>query len=245
MKNIKKLLKILMLLIMILLTGCDNNGGPFTTRQENGKMLLYSNNKPAKGGITNTVENRTGNLVVVSEIYYDKGIPNGNFILRNLAGYTVVEAKGTWEEEDVFNGEIKTFGQTIEDSFNGGIKDLNESATGKFYINRNYLIEYNGTQIDGFILKFPLEKVLYNGSLSTSEGKLKKENGQIIEAIFTENEILYYVYQKDKKKIIIRINKKNDKVIQNSQIGFDNVEEVYKLIPKDILKILKKDEDRS
>ena len=81
----KKLMFIFTLLLFLM--GCDNNEGPFTSRMENGKKVLYSGDKLAKGWIEKTINDyNTGNNVKISEIYFDKGIPAGDFKLYSING---------------------------------------------------------------------------------------------------------------------------------------------------------------
>lgn len=141
----KKVILIIILGLTVLLTGCDNNEGPYETRKENGKLSLYSDGKLAKGWITNTVQDRSGNSIVISEIYYDKGLPAGDFILCNLNGYTVAEAKGKW---------------TGPGSFKGTMNSHNSKSKGIYSINSNYLIDFEK------YLEFPIKECLMDGEYS-------------------------------------------------------------------------------
>ena len=48
----KRILRfILFLLLVIVFVSCDNNKGPFEIRREGGKLILYSDNKLAKGWV--------------------------------------------------------------------------------------------------------------------------------------------------------------------------------------------------
>ena len=128
----KKLIFILIML-MVILTGCDNNDGPFTERMENGKRVLYSGDKPAKGGVSLTIINKAGLEVTVSEIEYDKGRPTGNFTLYKANGTVMLEAKGKWEN-GLYNGNIK---ETYNDS-------EYVEAKGKFELPENFVLNYTG-----------------------------------------------------------------------------------------------------
>lgn len=167
MKNIKKILGMVMVLMLVVLTGCDNNKGPFETKQENGNIGMYSNGKPAKGGVARTVTNGSGNTVTVSEIYYDKGIPSGDFVLRNMEGYTIAEGKGKWKDIGVFEGTLygKENNQAIE-------------SKGVYSINMNYLMDFNGQNN-----AFPILRCLYTGEYEETR------NGIVLYKVTKDNNI--------------------------------------------------------
>lgn len=163
----KKLIFILTLLVVVL-TGCDNNKGPFETRKENGYRVLYSNGKLAKGEISNSIYLNDGTRVVVSEAYYEKGIPSGDFKLYDRDGDLIMDAKGKWKDEK-FIGEIK---------YNG----KRGFAKGKFSIHPNFVAAFDG-QIRNlnFIYKwnlFILEKMI-EGKGENSVFEFEKENGEL------------------------------------------------------------------
>lgn len=157
----KKLVLGFILMLSLLITGCDNNEGPYETKKENGKLFVYSDGKPAKGIIASTMRDRSGNSVVVSEIYYDKGLPAGDFKLRNLNGYIIAEAKGKWIEPGYFEGTINS-----HDSKSKGI----------YSINTDYLINFDQ------YLNFPIQDCLVDGEYNkqysdgSSEHIIKKDD---------------------------------------------------------------------
>lgn len=89
----KRILRfILFLLLVIVFVSCDNNKGPFEIRREGGKLILYSDNKLAKGWVDTNIND--GNVVVKSKsIEYKKGIPTGNFKIYDKNGLVIIEAK--------------------------------------------------------------------------------------------------------------------------------------------------------
>lgn len=186
----KKIILSFILILTVLLTGCDNNEGPYEIKKENGVLIMYSDSKPAKGIITNTVQDRSGNSVVVSEIYYDKGLPAGDFILRNLNGYTVAEAKGEW---------------TGPGSFKGTINSHDSKSKGVYTINTNYLINFDQ------YLKFPIKDCLNDGKYSGSVGETYPNTGVKSENIVKKNSKLrehttFYSDKQIREKIIYNEN---------------------------------------
>ena len=143
----KKLVLGFILMLSLLITGCDNNERPYEIKKENGKLFVYSDGKPAKGIITSTMQDKSGNSVVVSEIYYDKGLPAGDFKLRNLNGYTIAEAKGKWIGPGSFKGTIKGLPN----------KTVNIESKGIYSIDTNYLINFDQ------YLDFPIKECLFDG----------------------------------------------------------------------------------
>lgn len=167
----KKLILGLLIMITMFITGCDNNSGPFETKRENGVSILYSNNKLAKGWLTNTVQDRSGNSVTISEIYFDKGLPAGDFTLRNLEGHIIAEAKGKWIAANTFEGTIKNHYS-------------DETSEGTYYINSNFLLEFNQ------YLKFPIDLLLFTGEYNDNKYYkqiVKKNNIIIQETSFYKN----------------------------------------------------------
>lgn len=163
----KKLLLVILLGTALLLSGCDNNKGPFEIRRENGVVVLYSNNKPAKGIVQKKVKNNNNEIVIVSEIFFDKGIAVKEFKLYNLNGEMIVEGNGLWEENN-FTGTVKEKGNTFV-------------GNGIFNINRDFLIAYQGKEsLDNFV-----EKTLRNGKYTqyykdgTIHAKLNLQNGKV------------------------------------------------------------------
>lgn len=154
----KKLIFLLSILLMIL-SGCDNNSGPFQIKIENRRKVLYSDNKPAKGWVENTIYDYNDNSVKVYEIYFDKGIPNGDFKLYNVYGELVVDAKGKWED-GYFVGKVKE-------------PKMNVVAKGKFFINTNYLIDYEGNIYKDFSFE-----TLIDGEYDGDDYKYTLVNGK-------------------------------------------------------------------
>lgn len=158
----KKLILSITVLLAVLLAGCDNNKGPFQTRQENGQVILYSKKKPAKGNVSTSVVNNSGNTIIVSEVYYDKGIPAGNFILRDLNGYVIADAKGKWTKRNTFEGAIT-----------GVVFGVKTESKGTYSIDANYLTSYEGVNYG-----FDVSELIINGMFKSyyDGGKLLKHD---------------------------------------------------------------------
>ena len=161
----KKLLGILFLTITtVFFTACDNNEGPFETRRENGHKVLYSNGKLAKGMIQNTWKDFTsGETVVVSEYYVEKGIPMGNFNLYDQSGNLVLTFKGDVKNE-LFIGEML--------SADSGI------ATGEFNLNPDWILGYDGSYEYVQSAQNIPTTVLFNGNAETNSEKVTMKNGK-------------------------------------------------------------------
>lgn len=187
----KKILEILMLIMVIVLTGCDNNKGPFETRKEKGNTVLYSNGKPTKGGVISTITNLNGDNIIISEIYYDKGIPAGNFILRDTNGYVLADAKGKWNESDKFEGTVNS---DINNILFGEYKVISK---GIYNIDKNYLITYKGNNlflvldflIDGEYQKYENDILTYE--CSKRNNKILKDNHYYIKSGNIASNALY------------------------------------------------------
>lgn len=190
----KKIFLALILVISTLFTGCDNNKGPFTKKMENGEVILYSGNKPAKGGVSLTIVNNAGLEVIVSEIDYDKGIPTGEFKLYKANGKLMIEANGKWEK-GVYNGKIKEF-------YNDGYI----TGEGKFNLPVNFVINYTGQRI-GALTKYTFEN----------------ENYDIIQEFLEEGEEKWYLDGK-KFKELYRKNGQVVKYIEYNEDGTINNE---------------------
>lgn len=154
----KRILKfILFLLLMTFLISCDNNKGPFEVRREGGKLVLYSDNKLAKGWVD--TDTNAGNAVVKSKsIEYEKGLPTGNFKIYDENGLIVIETKLKNTGASVFQGQMIT-------SEDGILK----KATGEFLIDTDYLID--GISFEDTDLPF---RSIVNGDIET-----KYKDGQI------------------------------------------------------------------
>lgn len=132
----KKGLLILLMGILFILTGCDNNKGPFQVKNENGIKVLYSGKKPAKGWVEQNIYNYTGESTKVYEIYFEDGLPAGDFRLFDTKGNLVVDAEGKWKD-GLFKGKIK-------EEYN------NVYAKGTFSINTDFLINFEGERYISF-----------------------------------------------------------------------------------------------
>lgn len=212
----KKLLGILFLFITtVIFIGCDNNKGPFQVKNENGEKILYSGKKPAKGWVENTIYDYYGESTKVYEIYFDDGLPAGDFRLYDLKGNLVVDAKGKWKN-GLFEGKIEEPKENV-------------IAKGKFAINLAYLINFNGknyynfsydTLIDGNFesnyYKYSKKnglfegKYIFNGNSITRENKVEcmYNNG-----ILNGEYISYHLNGKIREKMVYKDNLKNGKYI--------------------------------
>lgn len=158
----------LLVLITLIFTGCDNNKGPFEIKRENGKKILYSGEKPAKGWVKNEVYNSSNESTKVYEIYFEKGLPAGDFKLYDLKGNLVVDAKGKWQN-GLFEGKIEE-------------SEINGIIIGKFAINSDYLINFDGTGYKRFSVE-----TLIDGEYKSDYQRYCKKNNK-----FDGEYILYY-----------------------------------------------------
>lgn len=173
MKRITKILPVI-ILSAVMLTGCDNNEGPFSRRMENGHQVLYSGEKPAKGMITNTVDNLNNTVTKVSEMYVDKGLPAGDFKLYDTSGNLLAEGKGKWKN-GMFDGEIVDY---LMGSDNKSV------VKGTFNLDSDALLDFEGS--GGEVVE--MEGTLYNGSCKRKSLSFNKKDGLI------DGEYLVYVY---------------------------------------------------
>lgn len=214
----KKLMFIFTLLLFLM--GCDNNEGPFDIRMENGKQILYSNDKPAKGWVQMTWTNgMNGISSVVSKIYYEDGKPAGNFDLYNRRGELVANGEGTWE-----NGLFKG---TIFEPF------MEAKASGIFSINTNFLISYSGefneielgyrTLIDG---SYDSRIYILSKKNNVLDGTFRKDytNGEMEKEAFYVNGKLEGEYRENwsNGKPKIRANFKDGELVGEEIRYFEN-----------------------
>lgn len=131
----KKILTfILSCLLLLTIAACDNNEGPFDLRKENGKLILYSNDKPAKGWVEdNLIDFNTGISSKTSEIEYSKGLPTGKFKFYNTDGILFWDAD-LKKDEELYKGVIKFY------SHKG---DSLGKMEGIFSINSDWIINGN------------------------------------------------------------------------------------------------------
>ena len=169
----KRILRfILFLLLVIVFVSCgENNEGPFETRKENGKLVLYSDNKLAKGWVEQTYTNfNSGITYKMSEIEYDKGLPTGKFKYYNGNGNLVFDAD-LKKKGDIYKGTVKI-----------GVEQDN-ILKGEFNLNSDWIVTDKDTQIfTSFTSKLVLDfsnEALYNGSVDGPLLKLNKINGTV------------------------------------------------------------------
>lgn len=154
----KKILKFMLFFVLVtFLLSCENNKGPFEIRKEEGELVLYSNNKLAKGWVDTDVND--GNVIVKSKsIEYKKGLPTGNFKIYDKNGSVVIEAKLKNKGKNIFQGEVTTV-----------VDDKLRKAIGEFSLDTDYLIE--GISYEDIDL--PFENII-NGDI-----EVKYKNNQI------------------------------------------------------------------
>lgn len=157
----KKLYLILCCIFTIFITGCDNNEGPFEKKRENGIIVLYSNNKPAKGWVEEKITDfNTGISVKKSEIEYNKGLPTGKFKFYNINGVLILDAN-LKKDGELYKGNI-----VISDE---------AKMEGTFSINSDWIVEAD-------ILFFNFEQIAVDAKIKSknleAEYKNKKEHGE-------------------------------------------------------------------
>lgn len=157
----KKLLLVVLALVTFIFTGCDNNEGPFEVRRENGHKVLYSNGKLAKGMISSTwYDYNSGESVVTSTYYVEKGIPAGDFILYDRKGNLLVKFEG----------------KTKDGLFVGKMTGEKYKSKGEYNLNPDWLLTYDG---NAFYQAVNLYKdVLYTGKIDSETEKYEKLNGK-------------------------------------------------------------------
>lgn len=170
----KKLLGVLLVLTALIFTGCDNNEGPFEIRREDGHKVLYSNGKLAKGMIKTTwYDYNSGETVVVSEYYVDKGVPAGNFILYDRKGEKLIS----------FEGEVKNglfIGKMTRDTENYSVNTgeyipYKKRSKGEYTLNPDWLLTYDGEQHYTAVGLY--SSVLKNGKVDSDDEKYNVVNG--------------------------------------------------------------------
>lgn len=167
----KRILRfILFLLLVIVFVSCgENNEGPFETRKENGKLVLYSDNKLAKGWVEQIyTDSNSGITYKMSEIEYDKGLPTGKFKYYNGNGNLVFDAD-LKKKGDIYKGTVKI-----------GVEQEN-ILKGEFNLNSDWIVTDKDTRTfstSKIVLDFSNE-ALYNGSVDGPLLKLNKINGTV------------------------------------------------------------------
>lgn len=161
----KKLLGIFFLIVTtVFFTGCDNNDGPFQIKNENGRKILYSGKKPAKGWVEYTVYNKNDTTTKIYEIEFKEGNPSGDFSLYSLKGEKIFEGKGKWKD-GMFNGKIQS----------RNIYGKNVYGEGKFKFSSSNLLDYP------VYLNKRIPYMLVNNFLGTLyDGKVEDDGNLII-----------------------------------------------------------------
>lgn len=199
----KKLLSIIILGMLFILTGCDNNDGPFQIKNENGQKVLYSGKKPAKGWVQYTVYNRDNTSTTIYEMDFKDGKPSGDFNLYSLNGKKIFEGKGKWKDE-MFVGKILL-------TYIGGEKLYGE---GKFAFDRSSLLNYPDYVENRTNYLYVIEGIaqsLYDGKIDDNGSITIMKNGKL-----AKEEIKY----SNGYKAIVKYNKEGimvDKVVYNEQ----------------------------
>lgn len=164
----KKMIKILsaVILSLFVFTACENNDGPIIHRMEEGKIVVYSGKKPAKGLITNTINDGT-DVIKVSEVYVDKGVPAKDFKLYATDGKTFIEGKGKWKD-GMFEGEITGHNFDFDDN-------LHLTAKGTFKFNPDVILRYRGD----FFEALEVVETIYDGVYDSNFRKYSVKKGKL------------------------------------------------------------------
>lgn len=158
----KIILMIFTTLLLFTLSYAENK-----IKVENGKKIVYSDNNLAKGLIKNIIYNSDKNMdIVISEIYFNDGIPAGDFKLYNKNGELVIDGKGKWNDEG-FEGTIES------PLFKGKVEGL-------FHINTDFLISYIGDNYEEITLKNIINGKIF---LYSQNGEIEVKNGAFIKMI--------------------------------------------------------------
>ena len=187
----KRILRfILFLLLVIVFVSCgENNEGPFETRKENGKLVLYSDNKLAKGWVEQIyTDSNSGITYKMSEIEYDKGLPTGKFKYYNGNGNLVFDAD-LKKKGDIYKGTVKI-----------GVEQDN-ILKGEFNLNSDWIVINKDTRIflTSYLVLVFSKEVLYNGSVDGPLLKLNKINGTL-DGIYEEYHENGKLFKKGKYK---------------------------------------------
>lgn len=193
----KKLIFLLLSTLLLVLTGCDNNEGPFEIRRENGMSILYSNGKYASGPVATTVRSYGGAVVTVSNINYKDGLPDGNFTLYDLDGIPIVEAKGKMSSDGRFQGKI-TFANNV-------------SAEGEAIVDIYELLNFEGGNSE-YLFKY------FNATVTlSSEKKIRiYENGSV------SKEYTYYDNKMSKLETKAEYLQGYDNIVEYAEDYYEN-----------------------
>lgn len=189
----KKLLLFLVLILNLLFTGCDNNEGPFEYRYINGKRILLSDEEPAEGWVKNTKYNKYSS-VVVSEVKYKDGLPSGEFRLFSLLGELVIDAKGQWIDEKIFDGTLH-FG---DKKFIQGKINISQNTVGEHGVSPiKSLTEARHMLIDGIESNDSYKLIVKNGK--PFDGNFKDHTGEftVKNGKYEGKQIMYYFNLKE------------------------------------------------
>ena len=179
----KKILNLLVIVIFsFLMISCgDNNEGPFETRKENGNLVLYSDNKPAKGQVEWTYTDFNSDITYkISEIEYNKGLPTGKFKYYNRNGELIFDADLA-RKDKLFKGTIK-YG-TEQDTI----------LKGEFNINSDWIVTRE-SNIESLNIGNFAKDTLYDGNINGPNYKFSYKNGKedgIYQIYSNEGQLLY------------------------------------------------------
>jgi MORN variant repeat protein len=188
----RKILNLLLIAVSsFLIISCgDNNEGPFETRKEDGNLVLYSNNKLAKGWVEVTYTDFNSNITYkFSEIEYDKGVPTGKFKYYNKNGELFFDANLTRKGE-LFKGTI-TYGVGHDTILKG-----------EFNINPNWIVSKENNVEKLNIGEFA-KATLYNGNIDGPLYKFGYKNGKLdneCKTYYKNGQVLYQCYYIDGEK---------------------------------------------
>lgn len=161
----KKLLSVF--LLGVLLISCDNNSGPFETKRENGKRILYSGKKPASGAIQTTKTLRNGETVVIDKIIYKNGIPTGRSQIFDYSGKLKLEFDGKLNNNvnpSIFDGTVIVYAGKEKMTIKGKI------------VNIEHILSNNDGVISGDFANMSVEilvRQLQDGEISSNLSKEK------------------------------------------------------------------------
>lgn len=194
----KKIIYLLGLIFILLLTGCDNNEGPFNTKIDvDGRKILFAKGKPVNGVISEDIVNGYKKKVGEIKINYKDGYPDKKFSVYNSEEQPIMEGKGEWIDNNIFNGTLTfyMYEGNFHSNFNDPKKNYKEILEGKMAIQQDSLFEAMSNDIfsvasaqnllelsnKGFSSSL---KLLVDGTISNGDLKLTIKNKKPFEGSY-------------------------------------------------------------
>jgi MORN variant repeat protein len=216
----KNILMALMMLILLVFTGCDNNSGPFTMEYRNGELIVLSDGKPAKGDIKYYYD-VNGVSITAYEAHYDNGLIDGTCKIYNNKNKVVFEGEFNRKDSSTYDVNIKLFNGTIKGTIRITSEELQELFDEP--VSRGF-----GDNVN---LNDWFDKRAIDATISTDKYKAIKKNG-----IFDEKRETSDWYQVYKDGVIVEESvTKYDGVTEKTYYKTDKIREVFNYDKNNIL----------